>query len=74
MEINNLTEHQINLLDAMWECDSLEELEEYIATLSPEDSVECERLQRMVLISALDDDLATQTEFPDAMRELSRFM
>lgn len=74
MEINNLTEHQIDLLNAMWECDSLEELEEYIATLSPEDSVECERLQRMVLISALDDDLATQTEFPDAMRELSRFM
>jgi len=74
MEINNLTEHQIDLLNAMWECDSLEELEEYIATLSPEDSVECERLQRMVLISALDDDLAAQTEFPDAMRELSRFM
>ena len=74
MEINGLTPHQVELLDAMWACESLEELEDFIKLLDPEDAAECERLQRMVLISALDEDLATQTEFPDAMRELSRFM
>lgn len=74
MEINGLTEHQVALLDEMWACDTMEEFEEFLDTLDPEERAEAERLQRIVLLEALDEDMAQQNEFPEARRVILDIM
>jgi hypothetical protein len=58
IEINGLTPYQVSLLDEMWACDSMEEFEEFMEALDPEDRGEALRLQRMILLAELDEVVA----------------
>jgi hypothetical protein len=71
--IRNLTENQVALLDEMWACESLEEYETFLDCLDPADRKEAENLQKLLLIECLDEDLASQTEYPDANRVIDQF-
>ena len=73
MRINHLTEHQVELLDAMWACDTLEEYEAFYNLLDAEDQVTADNLQRLVIMEGIDDDMAELTEFPDAKKLLDQF-
>lgn len=72
--INGLTELQVALLDEMWACDSFEEFKNFMDSLDDQDLAEAERLQRMLLIEMLDEDMAEQEEYPDARRVLLDIM
>ncbi len=56
--INGLTESQVAMLDAMWACDSIEEFDEFLDTLTPKGRAEAMRLQRMILLAELDEVVA----------------
>ena len=56
--INGLTAHQVALLDEMWACDTLEDFDELLETLDPQDRLEALRLQRMILLADLDAAVA----------------
>jgi hypothetical protein len=58
IEINGLTAYQVTLLDEMWACDTMEEFEEFLETLDPEDRAEALRLQRMILLAEMDNVVA----------------
>ena len=58
IQINGLTQHQVALLDEMWACDTLEDFDELLETLDPQDRLEALRLQRMILLADLDDAVA----------------
>lgn len=58
IQINGLTAHQVALLDEMWACDTLEDFDELLETLDPQDRLEALRLQRMILLADLDDAVA----------------
>ena len=58
IQINGLTPHQVALLDEMWACDTLEDFDELLETLDPQDRLEALRLQRMILLADLDDAVA----------------
>jgi hypothetical protein len=58
ISINGLTAHQVSILDEMWACDSMEDFEEFMEALDPEDRAEALRLQRMILLAELDDVVA----------------
>ena len=73
MRIDNLTPHQVELLDAMWSCDTLAEYEAFYELLDQEDQMMADNLQRLVIMEALDADMATQTEFPEANKLLDQF-
>jgi len=73
MRINHLTAYQVELLDAMWACDTLEEYEEFYNRLDAEDQVTADNLQRLVIMEGIDDDMATLTEFPEAKKLLDQF-
>ena len=73
MQINNLTQYQVELLDAMWACDTMEEYDQFYSTLDAEDQQLADNLQRLVIMEALDDDMASQTEFPEAKKLLDQF-
>jgi hypothetical protein len=73
MRIRNLTPYQVELLDAMWSCDTMEEYETFYATLDSEDQQLADTLQRLIIMEALDDDMAAETHFPEANKLLDQF-
>ena len=73
MQIQGLTEEQIEMLDFMWTLDSMEEFDEWKATLDRRERLMADTLQRMVLMAALDDELETEKAYPDAKKLLKQF-
>jgi hypothetical protein len=72
IQINGLTQYQVSLLDEMWACDSMEDFEEFMEALDPEDRAEALRLQRMILLAELDDVVA-QMPLTEANLVLDKF-
>jgi hypothetical protein len=58
IQINGLTQYQVSLLDEMWACDTMEDFDEFLEALDPEDRAEAMRLQRMILLAELDEVVA----------------
>jgi hypothetical protein len=73
MQINNLTPYQVELLDAMWACDTLQEYEAFYELLDDEDKLLADNLQRLVILEALDEDMANESSFPEANKLLDQF-
>jgi len=68
IEINGLKPHEVRMLDAMWACDTFEEYEAFLASLTNHGRRICARLERMVLLAELDEVVA---EMPlDQVRKL----
>jgi hypothetical protein len=72
MQINGLTEHQVELLDTMWAIEEFTELEEWMATLSRADRIEAQRLQQLVILETFEELLA-EDGYPEANRVIDRF-
>jgi hypothetical protein len=72
MQINGLTEHQVELLDTMWAIEEFTELEEWMATLSRADRMEAENLQRLVVLETF-EELLDKDGYPDANRVIDQF-
>lgn len=66
IELHGLTEHQVELLDIIWNIDSMPEVEEWIATLSDSDQMECHSLVELLAIEILDSQLKLSVKFPEA--------
>jgi hypothetical protein len=72
IQINGLTAYQVSLLDEMWACDTLEDFEEFMEALDPEDRAEALRLQRMILLAEL-DELVARSPMKEAKEVLDKF-
>ena len=72
IQINGLTDTQVALLDEMWACDTMEELDEFLETLTASDQLEAECLQRLVLLAQLDEHVA-QMPLTEANKVLDKF-
>ena len=72
--LSNLTQHQVALLDDRWACDTLQEFEEFLETLDSEDRAEADRLQRLLLVEMLDEEMQGQNEFPEARRVIQQIV
>lgn len=73
MQIQGLTEEQVEMLDFMWTLDSMEEFEEWRDTLDRREQLMADSLQKMVLLAALDDILEAEKTYPDAKKLLKQF-
>lgn len=72
--ISNLTYDLVELLDQMWGHDTLEELEAFMATQSPENQHKVRVLQEMLHLSYSDSMVDEMTEYPDAQRLLENIL
>jgi len=72
MQIEGLTEHQVELLDTMWAIEEFTELEEWMATLSRADRMEAQRLQQLVVLEAF-EELLEKDGYPDANKVIDQF-
>jgi hypothetical protein len=71
MQINGLTERQVELLDTMWAIEEFTELEEWMKTLSRADRIEAQRLQQLVVLEAF-EELLDKDGYPDANRVIDK--
>lgn len=70
--LTNLTPHQVDLLDHMWGLESIEEVEQWMLTLSARDRVTSQTLMQMVMHEIVEDlaieDLSLANEYLQQFR------
>ena len=71
IQIDNLTEKQVQMLDDMWELYSFEEYEEYLNNLSPEDRKMAEALSQMVILAEMDELVGNCKEANDVLKKFA---
>ena len=71
MNIDGLTERQVELLDTMWEIEEFDELEAWMKTLTRADRMEAENLQRLVILEAF-EELMANSKYPEANQVIDR--
>jgi hypothetical protein len=55
IQIENLTEYQVEMLDHMWTLDSMEEYMEWYHLLDEEDQQLADSLQEMIILAQMDN-------------------
>ena len=70
IQIENLTEYQVEMLDHMWSLDSEEEYAEWYDLLDEQDQQLADSLQQMIILAEMDNVMG---EFKDAKEVLKKF-
>lgn len=74
IRIDNLTKHQVHLLDCMWSCETEDEFNGWYFCLDAEDQEEVDVLMRVVAIELVEQKLVEKNPCVEAKTVLSRFM
>ena len=70
IQIENLTEYQVEMLDHMWSLDSEEEYAECYDLLDEQDQQLADSLQQMIILAEMDNVMG---DFKDAKEVLKKF-
>ena len=74
IEIKNLTAEQVEMLDAMWACESAEEYLNWYHLLDAEDQNMADVLQRMIILETMDEMLEEVSDgYTDIRAYLKQF-
>jgi len=74
IEIKNLTAEQVEMLDAMWACESAEEYLTWYHLLDPQDQDMADVLQRMIILETMDEMLEEVSDgYSDVRTYLKQF-
>jgi hypothetical protein len=71
IQIENLTEYQVEMLDHMWSLDSLEEYEEWYNLLDDEDQRLADSLQHMIILAEVDNLLENCTDAKELLKKFA---
>lgn len=72
IELHGLTQHQVELLDIIWNLDTKSEFDDFIDRLDDEDQKMCYTLSQLLSIEIMDMTLDDITEFPEADSVINR--
>ena len=74
IEIKNLTAEQVEMLDAMWACDTSEEYLDWYNLLDARDQDMADVLQRMIILETMDEMLEEVSDgYTDVRNYLKKF-
>lgn len=74
IEIQNLTQEQVDMLDAMWACESAEEYLNWYHLLDAQDQEMADVLQRMIILETMDEMLEEVSDgYTDVRAYLKKF-
>jgi hypothetical protein len=71
IQIQNLTEYQVEMLDHMWSLDTYEEYQEWMDLLDDEDRALAESLSELVIIAEMDNVIGDCKEAKDALKKFA---
>lgn len=66
MRLEGLTEQQVRICDALWACDTNEEVTAYVRSLPRRLQQEAAVLVDMMILEAIDEQVEEMTSYPDA--------
>ena len=72
MNIEGLTERQVELLDTMWAIEEFDELETWMSTLSRAERIQAENLQRLVVLETF-EELIEESKYSEANMIINQF-
>jgi len=71
IQIENLTEYQVEMLDHMWSLDSVEEYEEWYNLLDDEDQQLADSLQQMIILAEMDNLMDDCNDAKEALKKFA---
>ena len=75
ISIENLTPYQVEMLDAMWACESMEEYLDWYNLLDAEDQDMADVLQHIVILETMEEMLGeVSNQYADVRAYLKKFM
>ena len=74
MRLNGLTMEQCELLDQMWEIETIEELRVFIESQDPSVQREIMTLRELLILGGIDDEVDEMKTYPDAEQMLRGIM
>lgn len=75
INIENLTPYQVDMLDAMWACESMEEYMDWYNLLDEEDQEMADVLQHLVIMETMEEMLSeVSSQYADVREYLKKFM
>jgi len=75
IQIENLTPCQVDLLDAMWACESMEEYLDWYNLLDADDQDMADVLQHLVILESMEEMLSeVSNQYADVRMYLKKFM
>ena len=75
IHIENLTPYQVEMLDAMWACESMEEYLDWYNLLDAEDQEIADVLQHLVIMETMEEMLSeVGSQYADVHAYLKKFM
>jgi uncharacterized protein YukE len=75
IQIENLTPYQVDLLDAMWACESMEEYLDWYNLLDTDDQAMADVLQHLVILESMEEMLSeVSNQYADVRMYLKKFM
>lgn len=75
IQIENLTPYQVDLLDAMWACESMEEYLDWYNLLDADDQAMADVLQHLVILESMEEMLSeVSNQYADVRMYLKKFM
>lgn len=72
IQINNLSEYEVEMLDHMWSLDTEEEFFEWYNLLDEDDQRLCDYLQEMIILAHA-EEMIEETKYKDAKQVLKKF-
>jgi hypothetical protein len=66
IEITGLTARQVEILDILWATDSVEEVLEFIDSLTEREQLECRSLATLITLEILDSSLNLMKSYREA--------
>ena len=74
MRIDGLTSQQVQILDELWACDTVEEMQIYLETKTTEEIEEVITLGEMIVLSHVDEDVEAMDTYPEAEQMLASIL
>lgn len=75
IQIENLTPYQVEMLDAMWACESAEEYLDWYNLLDAEDQAMADILQHLIIMETMEEMLSeVSSQYRDVREYLKKFM
>ncbi len=73
IELTGLTERQVEILDILWATDSVEEVLEFIDSLTEKEKLECRSLATLITLEILDQAVNSMSDWPESRLVIKKF-
>ena len=73
IELVGLSTRQVELLEVLWDLDSVNEVQDFLSTLDGNDQLECQTLMELLRLELMDETINLLFSYKEANEVLSKF-